>query len=450
MGKKRTYSSESVETVRLEVLLPLLMAGCIVALDVAKKKFVVAVTDLAGEVLKLIRFEHPVQTRTFLEVVDAIVTTVGVDKVKAAMEPTGTYGDAIREQLEQRGIAVWMVSPKKTYDAQAIRDDVRSLHDPKSAALVGWLAAQGLATRHQPASTLRVRMRALVDLHSHEFDREERCLGRLEAQLARHWPEFCEWMDPRGQKSALALLEAFPSPARVRSNPAAAEAAVREASRGRLPESKLRGIIDGCEQTLGIAAAPEQEQLIATFARQARASREQGEALKQEMLRVGSEDPVFARLAEWMGPFTAAAVVTLCDPRQYTTSRQLEKACGLNLREKSSGNDRPRCVPLHITKRGPSLVRKLLYLFALRKIHESDVVRAWYMRRRTFAGGAKNAAVVAVMRKLARAMFHVARGQEFDIAKLFDLRRLQSPPPLTEGTTLQRARRTKAAVNAAA
>jgi hypothetical protein len=114
-------------------------------------------------------------------------------------------------------------------------------------------------------------------------------------------------------------------------------------------------------------------------------------------------------------------LVTFCDPRQYSKARQLEKACGLNLREKSSGQCDGR---LHITKRGPGLVRKVIYLFALRMIKESSAVRAWYMRRRGYSEGTKQRAVVAVMRKLVRAIFHVAQGQTFDVSKLFDLRRL--------------------------
>ena len=43
------------------------------------------------------------------------------------------------------------------------------------------------------------------------------------------------------------------------------------------------------------------------------------------------EDEVFAYLAPWMGTFTAAVIVTMCDPRQYPTARQLEKACGMIL-----------------------------------------------------------------------------------------------------------------------
>jgi hypothetical protein len=71
-------------------------------------------------------------------------------------------------------------------------------------------------------------------------------------------------------------------------------------------------------------------------------------------------------------------------------------------------------------------VRQLLYLAALRVIANNEVVRAWYQGRKSFqAEKTKNKAVVAVMRKLARALFHVARGEHFDATKLFDVRRLR-------------------------
>src|SRR5262249_30094105 len=107
--------------------------------------------------------------------------------------------------------------------------------------------------------------------------------------------------------------------------------------------------------------------------------------------------------------------------RQYASARQLEKACGLNLREKSSGEHRGR---LSITKRGPGVVRQVLFMFALRMIQKSPAVHAWYMRRRGYLEDSKQRAIVAVMRKLVRALFRVAKGEAFDESKLFDLRRL--------------------------
>ena len=101
----------------------------------------------------------------------------------------------------------------------------------------------------------------------------------------------------------------------------------------------------------------------------------------------------------------------------------LLKAMGLNLKERSSGKYKGQ---LKLTKRGPSRTRKYLYFAALRMIQKDPVVRAWYDRKLQRDGGrVKNRAVIAVMRKLVRAAYHVARGESFDARKLFDVRRLK-------------------------
>jgi transposase len=205
---------------------------------------------------------------------------------------------------------------------------------------------------------------------------------------------------------------------------------------------------------------PEEEQLVRTLAMQLIATGQSTDELDDQMRDMAKDDEVFARLSSWMGVYTAAVIVTRVDPRQYTSARQLEKACGLNLREKSSGEKSGR---ITITKRGSGVVRQVLYLFALRMLKESTAVRAWYKRRRGYTDDSKQRAVVAVMRKLVRALFHVARGDAFDVGKLFDLRRLdleaegpapqKSPPRRTTPRPIARSRkRTKeaSAANASA
>lgn len=421
MKKKRTYKAARVEEVRLETLLPALAGGCIVALDVAKQKFLVALATLAGEVVELFRFDHPTETRRFLSMVSELSTHVAAGELKAAMEPTGTYGDAVRQQLVAEGVRVWMVAPKRTHDSQALFDNVSSLHDAKSAVLVAKLCSMGLATEWKaPAPTSR-RLRALIELRGHDLQHEERCFGRIEAMLARHWPEFGRWMDAREQKSALKLLAAYPNPARVYTERRAVSVFLCEASRGRLSPELIEGVVTDAGTTLGLPMLPEEELLLSTLAKQALSSKAHADALDAEMVKLAEGDEVFSRLKRLMGTYSAAVIVTLCDPRQYAKARQLEKACGLNLREKSSGEHTGR---VSLTKRGPALVRKVLYLFALRMIQQSRATRAWYTQRRGYTEGTKQRAVVAVMRKLVRAIFHVARGDEFDDGKLFDVRRL--------------------------
>jgi transposase len=432
MKKKRTYQAESVQRIRVEALSPLLAAGCVIALDVAKQKFVVALMTLAGELVKLFRFEHPTETQAFLAVVEALRVGAPPGSVVAAMEPTGTYGDAVRYQLVRAGVPVKMVSPKRTHDSREVFDGVPSLHDPKSAMIVGKLCSMGLATDWSAPPATRTRLRALVELRQHEHRREEVCFGRMEAMLARHWPEFGRWMDFREQKSALRLLTTYPSPALVKSSPEDARKFLRDASRAKLSKEVMDGVIDDARVSLGVPMVSEEEGMVRELATQALDAGRSAASLEEAMRELTKDDASFARLCPWMGTYTAAVLVTMCDPDKYATARQLEKACGLNLREKSSGEYQGR---LSITKRGPSVVRQVLYMFALRMIKESPAVHAWYVKRRGYTEDSKGRAVVAVMRKLVRATLHVAKGAPFDASKLFDLRRLGLDASLPSSTT---------------
>jgi predicted NBD/HSP70 family sugar kinase len=61
-----------IEHFDLAAVLPLLTVGCIVAIDVAKTKFVAALATSTGEVVKLVRFEHPRQTHAFLRMLEGL------------------------------------------------------------------------------------------------------------------------------------------------------------------------------------------------------------------------------------------------------------------------------------------------------------------------------------------------------------------------------------------
>ena len=110
MKTKRTYKTVDDEQLDVQVLITLLTVGRIVAIDVAKTKFVAAIATAAGDVLRLIRFEHPRQTYAFLQLV-ATLRDVKLEP-RVVMEPTGTYGDALRFAIHSMDVPVHMMSPK--------------------------------------------------------------------------------------------------------------------------------------------------------------------------------------------------------------------------------------------------------------------------------------------------------------------------------------------------
>ena len=86
--KKRSYATIDVEKFDGKAVVPLLSTGCIVAIDVAKTKFVAAIAMASGDVVKLVKVEHRRQTRRFLEQL-SIMSEAG-EKPIVVMDPTGT------------------------------------------------------------------------------------------------------------------------------------------------------------------------------------------------------------------------------------------------------------------------------------------------------------------------------------------------------------------------
>jgi len=72
MKGKRSYAATDVEQLDMAALVQRVEVGVIVAIDVAKTKFVAAIATDAGDVLKLVKFEHPRQTAAFLGLLRAL------------------------------------------------------------------------------------------------------------------------------------------------------------------------------------------------------------------------------------------------------------------------------------------------------------------------------------------------------------------------------------------
>ena len=163
MAKKISYRAVPIERLTSALLAAMLVGASklIVAIDVAKLKMMAGFGSEDGSIARLVRFESPMQTREFVELVVATGKAMGV-RVEALMEPTGTYGDGLRALLVSRGVSVFMQSPKRVHDAREVFDGVPSLHDAKSCVVMAQLHRQGVSRAYSALSEDRVRLRALV------------------------------------------------------------------------------------------------------------------------------------------------------------------------------------------------------------------------------------------------------------------------------------------------
>ena len=332
------------------------------------------------------------------------------------MESTGTYGDAMRHQFSGAGFGVYQASAKRVHDAKEIFDGVPSLHDAKAACLIAKLHKEGLT---KPWHELDEAGRALnaarreYEMHQSQYGRNQ---NRLEAYLSRHWPEVLALF---GLDSVTLekLLAAYGSPQAVAADAGQAAQGMKAWGGHFLKTDKIAQVIDSAIHTIGQPCIEAERRYLQALAAEMQHSRCQRQAAKQRLEALVEADEGLKKMAALIGKLTTAALVSLhLDPRHFGNARSYLKALGLNLVEKSSGQYRGQ---LSISKRGSATARKYLYLAALRLVQNDPVMKQWYEAK--VDPKAKMKTVITCLRKMAKALWHVAQGNDFDANKLVTL-----------------------------
>lgn len=412
---KRKYRAKDFKVVDWTAVTEKLGDGTVVfAVDVAKVDFYGAVVQRQGELLQLVKWKHPLDTR---EVVEELVGRFGADRLEVVMEPSGTYGDVLRWQFEQRDVRVYRVSPKRVHDAAEVYDGVPSLHDAKAVGIIAELHQQGRSARwlwrDERSRDAKARLKAAEQAQG----RYQEAYNRLEALLSRHWPELTTVLD-LNSVALQALLADYGDPAHVARSGNEAQARLQRTGGSKLAAHKCQRVVRSAEQTLGVPCVDSERKLIQMLAREMQESRAARKAAERELAAHVRADSLLTEFAAVIGKTTA--VVLLCalgDPRNYPSARSYLKGAGLNLKERSSGKHKGR---LKLTKRGPGVARQYLFFAILRWIQRDAPAQRWYEVKVRRDGGLKGKAITALMRKLVRGLWAMARhGEAFDSRRLF-------------------------------
>lgn len=364
----------------------------------------------------LVKWTHPVETPVLLQ----HLAMLSSPKLEVAMEPTGIYGDTLRRQLVLAGYRTYQLSAKRVFDSKELFDGVPSLHDAKAAYLIGRLYWSGVAQPWRESSPQEREIKALCNRYELHNDHYGRNRNRLEAMLQRHWPEVTTYL-ALDSVTLEYLLIRYGCPQALAREGAAAAALMRKVSRGKLAAAKIRGLLEASRNSIGIPCVEEEQRYLQQLGEELRRSRLQQKAVHKQLQALIAADEQLSAMSAMVGPVTTAMLLSnRLDPRQYGNACAYRKGMGLNLKEKSSGKFKGQ---LKLTKRGPGQVRKYLYFSALRMIHNDAIARRWYQAKVTANGGRnKNKYVVALMRKLACALWHVGHGEAFDARKLFTVK----------------------------
>lgn len=336
-------------------------------------------------------------------------------EVILAMESSGTYGDALRQAAQDAGIEVHRVSAKAVKDSAESFDGVASQHDGKESAVIADLCRRGRSAAWEASDEDGAELRYWLWRWEAGAAQDQMWSGRLEAFLARHWPEATEVMEA-GSATLLGALARWGEPRALACDPGAAEV-LRRLGGPLLEQKKIEALIESAGSSLGVRMNPWEVKQMQEVAGHRLELAKEMRLCRRAMDRLAQQAPQIQAQRQAVGLLAACVLWAFLNPvSKYPCAAAYRKAMGLNLSECSSGKYQG---PLHISRRGRSLIRKVLYFAALRSIQEHEGVRAWVERKKARDGGGGGKAVVAVMRKLALATWHVGQGEAFDGRKLF-------------------------------
>lgn len=435
MVSKRAYSRVKVKSVDVYQLTAKAkdVAKVSLGLDIGKLEIVACLRWSQGQ------FERPWSVNNPFEINALVELCVEMSKVVemvVAMESTGTYGDAVRRALTVAKIPVMRVAGKHVSDYTEIFDGVPSQHDGKDAAMIAELSAMGKGAiwnyipDPEALSHVRYHVRS-IDHAKNEF---VRLIGKLEASVARHWPELTREIE-LSTPTALKLLGTYGSPAEAAKN---GELKTQLRKWGpKFNPSKIDRIVDTTCSSSGIPMDSYEMLWMKDLATQAVEANRKVLRSAKGIEEILLKDTFWCNYVQAVGAGTLGVLLTTVgDPRNYPNAGSLLKALGLNLKERSSG---ARIGEKAITKRGSAQARRWLYFWSLRAVQQ-PALKEWYFRFHATEPGKprkdhrKMKGLICLMRKLVRSLRRsVCDGVAFDYQKVTD-----QPKPAS-----RRRRRTK-------
>ena len=184
-----------------------------------------------------------------------------------------------------------------------------------------------------------------------------------------------------------------------------------------LSPAKIEQLLAGARSGVGVRVGQWQQRQIQEYAKRALNTRQRSDRARRRLSQLAVGHPVLEAHGKVVGVSTACVLwVSPGDPRKFDSAAADRKAMGLNWVERSSGTYQGR---LRISKRGRARARQWLYFAALRLVQRSGV-RPWYEAKKARDEGDARRVLVAVMRKLAVALYHIGvRNEAFQPRRLF-------------------------------
>jgi transposase len=334
----------------------------------------------------------------------------GLEEVVIGFESTGPYAEPLFHYLRKKPVTLVQINPMHSKRVKELTGNSPQKTDKKDPRVIADVISLGHALTLVVPEGAAAQLRRLTHARERAIRRRTAMVNQLQHLVFVIFPELVTIFKDISIKTAMYVIGNHPSPASITALGRESLAGVlRTISRGKVSQQRSNKLFEAAQRSIGIEEGKESIGMeIAHLAAKIAQESQFIDELEQQMDHYLDQIPYSQSMLsiKGVGLITVAGLIgEVGDFTKFHTISEMMKLAGLDLFEVSSGKHRGT---RRISKRGRSLMRKLLYFAAINVVKSHGIMHEHYQEMLN-RGMVKMKALVAISRKLLGLIFALAR-----------------------------------------
>lgn len=333
-----------------------------------------------------------------------------LEQIVVGFESSGPYAEPFFHYLRKKPVKLVQINPMHSKRVKELTGNSPNKTDKKDPRVIADVISLGHALTLVVPEGPAAQLRRLTQARERALRRRTAALNQLQDLMFIIFPEFTIIMKNISTKTASYLIKRYPTPENIVAlgmEPLAM--IVKKISRGKLGRQRAEELFNAARSSVGVSEGKksivmEIEYLISQIGVDTKFIASLEKQMEHYLKRIPYSHSLLS--IKGIGRVTAAGLVgEVGDFRKFNTISEIIKLAGLDLYEVSSGKHKGQ---RRISKRGRSLIRKLLFFAAINVVKSKGIMHEPYQQMLD-RGMPKMKALIAISRKLLGLIFALAR-----------------------------------------
>ena len=333
-----------------------------------------------------------------------------LNEVVVGFESSGPYAEPLFHYLRKKHVNLVQINPMHSKRIKDLTGNSPNKTDKKDPRVIADVISLGHALTLVVPEGSAAQLRRVTQARERALKRRNAAINQLQDLIFIIFPEFLAIMKGISTKTALYLIKKYPTPEDIVSLGLESLASeVKRVSRGKLKRKRAEDLFNAAQISVGVNEGRrgillEIEHLISQIGADSKFISNLEQQMEKYLIKIPYSQSILS--IKGISIVTAAGLIgEVGDFKKFNTISEIMKLAGLDLYEVSSGKHKGQ---RRISKRGRSLIRKLLFFASINTVRSKGIMHNPYQQMLD-RGMPKMKALVAISRKLLSLIFALAR-----------------------------------------